>query len=335
VEPAKRLCPENALGKQGGIVSLAPMKGGPTEFESEPGAIPTGILDASVDSFLTFCRLEKGLAPNSLDAYRRDLRHFAAFCRDYPNTDVHTVQLYLDSLYARGLAPRSVARRLTAIRNLYDFLLREDRIQGDPVRLLPMPRQQTTLPSFLNGTQVDLLLDVPHVDDPRGVRDRAMLQFLYATGVRVSELCSVELAALNLELGVVRVMGKGRKERMIPLGAEAIRAVEQYLTSGRPALLKRRSSRYLFVTSRGASMTRQGFWKLLKLYGKKAGIWQKLTPHMMRHSFATHLLERGADLRSLQTMLGHADISTTQIYTHVLRERLRLVFEQHHPREQK
>jgi len=291
-------------------------------------------LAACTDAFLAFCRLEKGLARNTLDAYRRDLSHFASFCSEQGSQDVSvgSVQSYLDSLYRSSYAAGSIARRLTTIRNLFDFLHREGRIPADPVRLLPLPRKPETLPKFLSPAQVDQLLEAPSKDDPRGLRDRAMLQFLYATGVRVSELCSVEASALNLEMGVVRVFGKGRKERLVPIGSQAVRAVDTYLQSGRPALLKGRSSRSLFVTGRGGAMTRQGFWKLLREYGKRVGIWHNLTPHAIRHSFATHLLERGADLRSLQAMLGHADISTTQIYTHVLRERLRAVHDRHHPR---
>lgn len=299
---------------------------------STESAFSSSGLSASVDSFLTFCRVEKGLAPNSVDAYRRDLSGYLQFCRNRSDSDAANVQNYLDSLYQAGLAPRSIARHLTTIRNLYDYLLKEGRIESDPVRLLLLPRRPSTLPSFLSVDQVELLLNTPALDTPRGIRDRAMLQFLYATGVRVSELCSAELASLNLDLGVVRVMGKGRRERMIPLGSEAAKALDQYLSTARPALLKRRSSRFLFVTARGTGMTRQGFWKLLKQFGKQAGIWQKLTPHVIRHSFATHLLERGADLRSLQAMLGHVDISTTQIYTHVQRERLRSVLDQYHTR---
>ncbi len=302
-----------------------------------PGAIPTASLAASADAFLAFCRLEKGLARNTLDAYRRDLDDFTAFCEEHSpgETGVAAVQQYLDRLYRDSLSPRSIARKLTTLRNLYDFLHREGRIASDPVHLLPLPRQQASLPKFLTVAQVDALLEAPNLATPRGQRDFAMLQFLYATGVRVSELCGVELSAANLELGIVRVLGKGRKERMIPLGSQAVRAVRDYVESGRPALLKGRPSRALFVTALGDAMTRQGFWKLLREYGKQVGIWHGLTPHVLRHSFATHLLERGADLRSLQAMLGHADISTTQIYTHVLRERLRTVFDEHHPRAKK
>ena len=296
------------------------------------GLIPGAILDASTDSFLSYCRAEKGLAQNSLLAYGRDLRHFAKFCTDLRQVDSAAVHRYIDSLYQSGISPRSIARKLTAIRSLFDFLLREGRIDSDFVRLLPMPRQWSSLPKFLAFEQVDKLLEAPPADTPRGKRDRAMFHVLYATGVRVSELCSIELNAVNLELGYVRVMGKGRKERIVPLGNQAIQAVSAYTASGRPAILDGRASRYLFVTFHGDRMTRQGFWKLLKQHGKEAGIWHNLSPHIVRHSFATHLLERGADLRSLQVMLGHADISTTQIYTHVLRERLRHIVLQHHPR---
>jgi integrase/recombinase XerD len=310
------------------------MTGGPAAIGSTSGAIPTASLSASADSFLAFCRLEKGLSRNTLDAYRRDLKDFAAFCLEHSPSEVGVtaVQQYLDRLYGNSLAPRSIARRLTTIRNLYDFLHREGRIDADPVHLLPMPRQPATLPKFLTVAQVDALLSAPDRSTPRGLRDYAMLQFLYATGVRVSELCGVDLSAANVDLGVVRVLGKGRKERMIPMGTEAARAISAYTATGRPTLLRGRASRALFVTSRGEAMTRQGFWKLLREYGKHVGIWHGLTPHVVRHSFATHLLERGADLRSLQAMLGHADISTTQIYTHVLRERLRSVLDAHHPR---
>jgi integrase/recombinase XerD len=304
----------------------------PEDSPADDSGISTGLLGAASEAFLTFCRLEKGLAQNSLLAYGRDLRHFTEFSAAFAQANAATVQQYLDSLYAAGLTARSVARKLTTIRTFFDFLLREGRIDSDPVRLLSTPRQWKTLPKFLSIGQVDALLLAPDMGSPRGIRDRAMLQFLYATGVRVTELCSVELAAVNLDMGVVRVLGKGRKERMIPLGAAAVSAARDYLASSRPALLKGRSSRYLFVTSQGGRMTRQGFWKLLKAYGKAVGIWHNLSPHGLRHSFATHLLERGADLRSLQVMLGHADITTTQIYTHVLRERLRDVVTEFHPR---
>lgn len=300
--------------------------------EPSAGGVPGDTLAASIDSFLNYCRVEKGLAQNSLLAYGRDLRQFAQFSGHSENVDDIGVQRFVDSLYRGGISARSIARKLTAIRCLFDFLLREGRLESDSVRLMPMPRQWTTLPKFLGPDQVDKILEAPPADTPRGIRDRAMFQFLYATGLRVTELCTVELSAVNLELGFVRVMGKGRKERIVPLGKEAIQAIDGYLTSARPLILDGRSSRYLFVTSRGGRLTRQGFWKLLKQHGKSVGIWHKLTPHVVRHSFATHLLERGADLRSLQAMLGHADISTTQIYTHVLRERLRRIVSEHHPR---
>jgi integrase/recombinase XerD len=294
-----------------------------------PGATS---LHAAADSFLTFCRLEKGLSANTLLAYGRDLRHFSDFCGTASEIGTEIVQRYLDSLYSAGLNPRSVARKLTAIRNFFDFLLREGRIDSDPARLLSTPRQWKTLPKFLSLREVDALLAAPDATEARGCRDRAMIQLLYATGMRVSELCSVDLSAVNLDMGIVRVLGKGRKERMVPLGAAAVSAIREYLAGSRGTLLKGRASRYLFVTSLGGKMTRQGFWKLLKNYGKTVGIWHNLTPHVLRHSFATHLLERGADLRSLQIMLGHADITTTQIYTHVLRERLRHIVHEFHPR---
>jgi integrase/recombinase XerD len=310
------------------------MKSGGTSVgePSAVGGLSGTALIASVDSFLGYCRIEKGLAHNSLLAYGRDLRDFAEFCLACPDVSATEVQRYIDSLYCRGISPRSIARKLTSIRRLFDFLLREGRIESDFVRLMPVPRQWSTLPKFLSSQEVDKLLDSPPPDTPRGLRDRAMFQFLYATGVRVSELCSVEQNWVNLDLGYVRVFGKGRKERIVPLGKQAIQAITAYLAGGRPGILDGRPSRYLFVTSRGRRMTRQGFWKLLKQHGKTAGIWNGLHPHAVRHSFATHLLERGADLRSLQVMLGHADISTTQIYTHVLRERLRHILAQHHPR---
>lgn len=306
--------------------------GNPVGDCSAAGGIPGAALASSIDGFLAYCRLEKGLAQNSLLAYGRDLRHFAEFCRESMSVNTPEVQRYIDSLYKSGISPRSIARKLTAIRCLFDFLLREGRIESDCVRLMPLPRQWSTLPKFLSASQVDKLLEAPPADTPRGLRDRAMIQLLYATGLRVSELCAVEQNAINLELGYVRVFGKGRKERIVPLGKQAILATSAYLAGARAAILNGRACRYLFVTSRGGRMTRQAFWKLLKQYGKTVGIWHNLTPHVVRHSFATHLLERGADLRSLQVMLGHADITTTQIYTHVLRERLRHIVVHHHPR---
>jgi integrase/recombinase XerD len=204
-------------------------------------------------------------------------------------------------------------------------------LSADPTEKLVLPRQWKTLPKYLSMEQVDALLEAPDETKPNGLRDRAMLQLLYATGLRVSELCGVEIGGVNLTVGVVRVIGKGRKERLVPMGRSAMQAIDAYIERGRKQPTGR-NARYLFLTNRAGPMTRQAFWKLLKNYGKQVGLWQNLTPHVLRHSFATHLLERGADLRSLQTMLGHADISTTEIYTHVLRARLRATVDQHHPR---
>jgi integrase/recombinase XerD len=291
-------------------------------------------LKARMQSFLDFCRIEKGLAWNTIEAYRQDLDRFAehASTEQEDAPEVEQVRHYIDSLYRAGLSSRSIARHLTTLRGFHSYLLEEGTLQKDPTSLLAAPRQWQSLPKYLNTEQVTNLLAAPDPGRPAGMRDRAMLEFLYATGLRVSELCGVRVSEVELNVGCVRVMGKGNKQRMVPIGAAAIAAVESYLHSGRPVLLKRRSSPYLFITARGGAMTRQGFWKLLRGYGRKAGIFHDLTPHVLRHTFATHLLEGGADLRSVQTMLGHADISTTQIYTHVVRARLRKTIDDHHPR---
>jgi integrase/recombinase XerD len=286
--------------------------------------------------YLDFCRVEKGLAANSLAAYRRDLARLAGFlaARGTPveRATPDDLRAFVDSLYADEMSGRSVARYLSAVRRFYLYLLDRGAIREDPAADLSSPTAWKTLPKFLTLDEVDRLLAAPAPDTPRGGRDRAMLQLLYATGLRVSELIAVERAHLNLEMGVVRTRGKGDKQRLVPVGKEALRAIEDYIERHRPLLLGRRASPCLFVTARGVAMTRQAFWKLLKRYGLEAKILKNLTPHVLRHSFATHLLERGADLRSVQMMLGHADISSTQIYTHVLRERLRAVYDSHHPR---
>ncbi len=293
-------------------------------------------LSVRIQTFLDFCRIEKGLALNSTEAYRRDLERFEAYFSaqsgipEIPRAE--DLRTYLEALHAEGLSTRSIARHTTTIRNLYNFLIREGVVDQDPTALLPLPKQWSTLPRYLSLEEINRMIDAPDQGKPSGVRDRAMLELLYATGLRVTELCGVEVNDLERELGIVRVNGKGNKQRLVPVGQTALRAIGTYLDSARGQLLKGRASRYLFVTARGTKMTRQGFWKLIILHGKKAGIFHGLTPHVIRHSFATHMVERGADLRSVQTMLGHADISTTQIYTHVVRSRLREEFDRHHPR---
>jgi integrase/recombinase XerD len=290
-------------------------------------------LSGQMTAFLNFCRIEKGLSANSLSAYSADLSKFNLFLGDSPTLQgAEELRNYIDHLNECKLGNRSIARHLTTLRNFYGFLLREGFIENDPTQLLRSPRQWQTIPKFLNLEEIERLLEAPDTTRPTGLRDRAMLQLLYATGLRVSELCRVTMGDLNLDAGVLRTIGKGNKLRLVPAGQSAIRAVEEYMKSDRTALLKGRASRYLFVTARGGCLTRQAFWKLLAIHGKKAGIFRGLTPHVLRHSFATHLLEHGADLRSVQIMLGHADISTTQIYTHVMRSRLRDTVQKHHPR---
>jgi integrase/recombinase XerD len=291
-------------------------------------------LSAQIQAFLNYCRIEKGLARNSIESYRTDLKRFESFVATgrAESDATELLRRYLDSLYTAGMASRSIARHITTLRNFYRFLLQEGQITSDPTVLLILPRQWQNLPNYLSLDQINRLLDVPDPAKPTGLRDRAMLQFLFATGLRVSELCHVRVSELEPNLGFVRVTGKGNKQRIVPVGRIALNSVEEYLRAGRPRLLKGRASPYLFVTARGTLMTRQAFWTLIVRYGKCVGIFQRLTPHVLRHSFATHLLEGGADLRAVQTMLGHADISTTQVYTHVMRSRLRKTIDEHHPR---
>jgi integrase/recombinase XerD len=290
-------------------------------------------MSAHIEAFLEFCRIEKGLARTTLEAYRIDLERFAGSFRPSDSVDSTTlVRRHIDSLYKSGMASRSIARHITTVRNFYKFLLENGHVETDPTALVASPKHWHSLPKYLNAKELNDLISTPDLSKPQGLRDRAMLELLYAAGLRVSELCQVRAADLERNMGVVRVVGKGNKHRMVPVGKAALQAVEQYLAGARASLLKGRASAYLFVTNRGRSMTRQAFWKLLGGYGKKAGIFHDLTPHVIRHTFATHLLEGGADLRSVQTMLGHADISTTQIYTHVMRSRLRKTVDEHHPR---
>lgn len=293
-------------------------------------------IEAAVREFLDFCRIEKALAKNSLEAYARDLTrfstHLAGSDQRPSKASADQVAAFVDSLFQAGLSSRSIARALSSLRGFYRYLLIAERISDDPTADIALPSQWKSLPKFLTLEEVDRLLEAPDRQTPRGARDFAMLQLLYASGLRVSELIAVQRAELDADLGVLRTRGKGDKQRLIPVGKDALAAIENYEQFGRPELLKNRASLFLFVTNRGGPMTRQAFWKLLKRYGLEARIMKDFSPHSLRHSFATHLLEHGADLRSVQMMLGHADISSTQIYTHVLRERLRAVYDERHPR---
>jgi integrase/recombinase XerD len=303
-----------------------------TSAAASPGG---GKIGAQIAAFLSFCQVEKGLAANSLAAYRRDLERFGAWCAEARHTEppgLEGLRVYLDQLQTSGLKARSLARHVTTLRGWYRYLTAQGAISSDPSEFLVQPKQWQNLPKLLNRDQVDRLLSAPDPTTPQGLRDRAMLQVLYASGLRVTELCQLRVTDLERQLGVVRVRGKGNKTRLVPVGRDALSAVDDYLGAGRAQLLGPGATPYLFVTARGTKMTRQGFWKLITNHGRKAGIFHHLSPHVLRHSFATHLLEGGADLRSVQMMLGHADISTTQIYTHVARGRLKQIVEQHHPR---
>jgi len=293
-------------------------------------------MDPLIDLFLEHLVVERGLAQNSLEAYRRDLARYTAYLtargRRVTSLDRAEVPRYLLALREAGLSPRSVARHLSAIRQFHRFLVREGRAGEDPTSHLESPRPWRRLPVVLSSEEVDRLLAPARPATPQGLRDRAMLEVLYASGLRVSELVGLRLADLNLAGGILRVLGKGNKERLVPLGDAAVDSLRAYLADGRPRLERRRASLHLFLGRHGRGLTRQMFWQLLKRYVRAAGITKPVTPHTLRHSFATHLLERGADLRSVQMMLGHADIGTTQIYTHLTRAHLKAIYDKHHPR---
>jgi integrase/recombinase XerD len=302
---------------------------------AETGSMAESPTSRGIRAFLAFCRMEKGLSKNSLDAYSRDLAAFRAWA--YPKTGGEFPQAdvlfgYVNALYQKDLSGRSIARHLSAIRSLFHFLVAEEQIAIDPTEHLSSPKQWSTIPKFLNREQIEKLIRTPDCNKATGMRDRAMLELLYATGIRVTELTQLRISNLDMAAGLVRVTGKGNKQRIVPVHATALKAIADYMRDGRPALLKGKTTPYLFVTARGGAMTRQAFWASVKLNGKKAGIFHNLSPHVLRHTFATHLLEGGADLRSVQTMLGHADLSTTEIYTHVVRSRLRDTLDRHHPR---
>ena len=287
-------------------------------------------------AWLDHLRVERGLAENTLVAYERDLAELQAWAEGRGRPLLGLTQadlaLFLGSLRQRGLSPRSQARHLFSARAFFRFALREGLVEGDPMEHLRPPRSVPALPRYLTPSQVEALLRAPDVATPLGLRDRAVLEVMYATGLRASEVTGLALEGLDLDLGVVRVLGKGRKERLVPLGREARRWVKRYLSGVRPDLAGGRESPLLFLSARGGRLSPTGLWGLVRRHAVTAGVERVLTPHVLRHSFASHLLERGADLRALQAMLGHADISTTQIYTHVTRERLRQVYDKYHPR---
>lgn len=289
------------------------------------------------DRFVSHLQVERRLSPHTVEAYARDLQLLAEYADAHgvapEQLHLRDLEAFVRTLMADGRAPRSVARTVAAVRSFYTFLARAMERPDNPAADLRAPRAWRALPKYLTTDEVDRLLAAPDVSTPAGLRDRALVELLYATGLRVSELLALRPQDVNLEAGVLTTIGKGRKERLVPIGDEAAQWIARYLRDGRTALLGRRTSARLFINARGGtSLTRMGFWKALARYGRQAGIGRAVSPHVLRHSFATHLLDRGADLRAIQMMLGHADLSTTQIYTHVLEARLRTVYEQHHPR---
>lgn len=290
----------------------------------------------TIDGYVTYLRDVRRMSANTVESYSRDLAALAEFAGkrsiSVEALDRRDLEAFVRSLMASGLSPRSVARTVACVRGFYRFAALERKQESSPADDLRAPRAWPALPKFLDLDEVDRLLAQPDVSSPRGLRDKALIELLYATGLRVSELVSLKLGNLHLEEGYLTCVGKGSKERIVPIGQEATAWVRRYLAEGRPRLLHGSSS-WLFVNARdGGPLSRVGFWKVLKEYGIRAGVSRELSPHVLRHSFATHLLERGADLRAIQMMLGHADVSTTQIYTHVLEARLRAVYDRFHPR---
>jgi integrase/recombinase XerD len=297
-----------------------------------PPADPSPAIDAYIDHL----RVERRLAAHTVESYSRDLAALARFAEasalDVPSMTRQDLEAFVRSLMGGGLSPRSAARAVATVRGFFRFLVLDRRLETSPADDLRAPRAWPALPHFLTLDEVDRLIAAPDTSTPRGLRDRAMVELLYATGLRVSELVGLRPPDLNLEAGFLSCTGKGQKERIVPIGDEAASWVARYLRDGRPGLLKGRTSPRLFVNARGGALSRVGFWKILKAYGLQANLPAGLSPHVLRHSFATHLLDRGADLRAIQMMLGHADLSTTQIYTHVLDARMRSVYEKFHPR---
>jgi len=287
----------------------------------------------AVEAYLDHLHLERGLAANTLESYRRDLEQFAAETKTatVEAVDRDRITAYLARRRRAGIAPTSTARFLSALKGLFRFLQLNAWHDRNPAEEVDAPKKWHTLPGVMSFDEVERLLAAPDVKTARGLRDRAMLEVLYATGLRVSELTALRLDQVTEDPPLVRVMGKGNKERLVPLGAEAWRLINDYMNTARPAA-NTRLSPYVFLNNRGGALTRQRFWQLIKFYAHGAGIKRAIHPHVLRHSFATHLLENGADLKSLQMLLGHADISTTQIYTHITEERLKRVYEKYHPR---
>ncbi|MGD0916202.1 MAG: site-specific tyrosine recombinase XerD [Thermodesulfobacteriota bacterium] len=294
-------------------------------------------MDQILDQYLHYLVVEKGLSKNTIEGYQLALNRFLGHLRkkgiqEIGDVKKFDIRAFLLVLRKKGLSAKTLARDLSAIRTFFQFLIQEEILEVNPVEEIESPKMTKTLPEILTLREVEQLLEQPDLRTPLGIRDRAMLEVLYATGMRVSELIRLPVNQVNLESGYVVIYGKGSKERMVPLGSEAMKWVHLYLQTVRERLAKGKESHFLFITRSGRGMSRQRFWKNLKARGLKAGLRKRVTPHLLRHSFASHLLERGADLRSVQMMLGHVDISTTQIYTHVTGERLKKIHQRYHPR---
>jgi len=290
-----------------------------------------------LQDYLNYLSVERGLSQNTLESYARDLRQYLQYLKEKKNIEIKettqaTVIGYLLQLQAKGKATATLSRSLAAIKSYYHFLFREAKIERDPTINLDAPKQEKRLPRVLSVEDVSNLLEQPDLKTPAGIRDRAMLEVLYATGLRVSELVSLKISDLNLEMGYIKCFGKGSKERIVPLGSVASKYVKHYLEHARKFLASSLNEETLFLNHHGHRLTRQGFWKIIKKYAESINLENDITPHTLRHSFATHLLENGADLRSVQEMLGHADISTTQIYTHLTKSKIKEVYEKAHPR---
>lgn len=304
------------------------------EFSNAKGC---GIIEGIIADYLHYLKVERGLSHNTIVSYQNDLLQFMTFLQTFKITsfndvDRKVVVSFLQQENEQKKATSSIVRCVTSLRKFFQYLIEEEKVTADPMQLIDAPKRREHLPEVLSVKEVDCLLNSPDTAKPLGLRNRAILELMYATGLRVSEVIGLKLADLHLSLGLIQTLGKGQKERIIPIGDQAIHWLERYLNEVRPQLLKKQRNNYLFLNHHGRKLSRQGIWKNLKLEVQKAGIQKNVTPHTLRHSFATHILENGADLRVVQELLGHADISTTQIYTHLSKKRLADVYNKYHPR---